>query len=140
MDPLPSVVRRVNAANKYETTTNESRKTLDQGETPGSNRRRELARSIAFYREMDPGYNMIVQGGTYRKFTPKQDRPLEETEKGFSDRAAMEMDRNLLMEQQHQEREKQAREIQRLEKEEPIEAKSENIKGFLRKWLDGPNL
>jgi len=51
----------------------------------------------------------------------------------------MGMDRNLLREQQHQERERQGREIQRLKKEEPIEAKSENIKGFLRKWLDGPN-
>jgi len=67
MDPLPSVVRRVNAANKYDSTTNVSRKTLDQVETPGSNRRRELARSIAFYREMDPGYNMIVQGRHIQK-------------------------------------------------------------------------
>jgi len=124
MDPLPSVVRRVNAANKCDSTTNESRKTPDQVETPGSNRRRELARSIAFYREMDPGYNMIVQDGTYRKFIPKQERQMEETEKGLSDRAAMGMDRKQLVEQQHQARERQGREIQRLEREEPIEAKS----------------
>jgi len=63
---------------------------------------------------------------------------MKDTEKE-NDRAATKMDRNLLMGQQHQEREKQGCEIQRLGREEPIEAKSENIKGFLRKWLDGPN-
>lgn len=107
--------------------------------------RRELARRNASPGGIDSFHDSYLQETNVRIAMAKEELARQEARGTFDGRGVVarrvvsrRRERSPLLEQPQKERKEEGRDMKEREIEEPTQARSENIKGFLREWLDGP--